>query len=78
MQMNIHVTGVMLSNDTQMTRMLNFHPCFRETVILNNFYKIHDKKCSFLSFSTLAHQELNVTYSEFQIFSALSKHDITI
>ena len=50
--MNIHVTGVMLSNDTQMTPMLNFHPYFRETVILNNFYKIHDEKCSFLSFST--------------------------
>ena len=52
MQMNIHVTGVMLSNDTQMTRMLNFHPNFRETVILNNFCKIHDEKCSLLSFST--------------------------
>ena len=37
----------MLSNDTQMTRMLNFHPYFRETVILNNFYKIRDEKCSF-------------------------------
>ena len=45
--MNIHVTGVMLSNDTQMTRMLNFHQYFSETVILNNFYKIHDEKCSF-------------------------------
>ena len=45
--MNIHVTGVMLSNDTQMTRMLNFNPYFRETVILNNFYKIHDEKYSF-------------------------------
>ena len=28
----------MLLNDTQMTRMLNFHPYFRETVILNIFF----------------------------------------
>ena len=42
----------MLSNDTQITRMLNFHPHFRETVILNIFYKSHDEKCSFLPFST--------------------------
>ena len=37
----------MLSNDTQITPMLNFQPHFRETVILGNFYKIHDEKCSF-------------------------------
>ena len=42
----------MLSNDTQVTSMLNFHAHFRETVIFVNFYKIHDEKCSFLSFST--------------------------
>ena len=46
--MYIHATGVMLSNDTQMIHMLSFHPYFRETVILNNFYKIHDEICSFL------------------------------
>ena len=57
--MNVHVTGVMLSNDTQMTRMLNFHSYFRETVILNNFYIIHDDKCIFCR---LAPQELNVSY----------------
>ena len=49
--MNIRVTGLIVSNDTQITRMINFHPHFRETVILGNFYKIHDEKCSFLSFS---------------------------
>ena len=65
--MNIHVTGVMLSNDTQMTRMLNFHPYFRETVILNNFYKIHDEKCSFCR---SAQQELNVSY-EISIFRSI-------
>ena len=31
---------------------LNFHPHFCETVILSNFYEIHDEKYSFLSFST--------------------------
>ena len=36
------------TNDT----FFNSHPYFSETVILNNFYKIHDEKCSFLSFST--------------------------
>ena len=36
----------------KMALMLNFHPHFRETVILSNFYKINDEKCSFLSFST--------------------------
>ena len=67
MQMNIHVTGVMLSNDTQMTRMLNFHPYFRETVILNNFYKIHAKNAVFCR---LAQQELNVSY-EIRIFRSM-------
>ena len=42
----------MLSNDTQIARILDFYPYFRETWILNNFYKIHDEKCSFLLFST--------------------------
>ena len=52
MNIYIYVTGVMLSKDTQMTRMLNFHPYFRETVILNIFfYKIHDEKCSFFRLS---------------------------
>ena len=37
----------MLSNDTQMTPTLNFHSYFRETVILKNFYKIHDEKMQF-------------------------------
>ena len=50
--MNVRVTGVILSNDTQITRKLNFHPHFCETVILGNFYEIHDEKYSFLSFST--------------------------
>ena len=50
----------MLSNDTQVTPMLNFHPHFRETVILGNFYKIHDENCSF--FCRLAKQELKVSY----------------
>ena len=45
--MNIHVTGVILSNDTQVTRILNFHPHFRKTVISENFYQILDEKCSF-------------------------------
>ena len=49
----------MLSNDTQVTRMLNFHPYFRETVILGNFYKIHDEKCIFCR---LGQQELKVSY----------------
>ena len=43
----LHVTGFMLSNYTQITRMFNFHPHFRETVILGNFYKIHDEKMQF-------------------------------
>ena len=47
----------MLSNDTQNTRMLHFHPHFRETVILGNFYKIHDGKCSFCR---LAQQEYHM------------------
>ena len=34
----------MLSNDTQITPILKFHPYFRETVILSNFYKIIDDK----------------------------------
>ena len=42
----------MLSYDIPVTRMINFHPHFRETMILGIFYKIHNEKCSFLSFST--------------------------
>ena len=38
---------VMLSNETQITCMLNFHPHFCETEILSNFYNIHNDKCSF-------------------------------
>ena len=49
----------MLSNDTQITRMLNFHSHFREIVILGNFYKIDAWKCSFCR---LAQQELKVSY----------------
>ena len=47
----------MLSNDTQITRMLNFHPHFRETVILGIFYKIHGENAVFCR---LAQQELKV------------------
>ena len=50
--MNIHVTGVILWNDRQITRILNFYPHFCKTVISRNVYQIHDDKCSFLSFST--------------------------
>ena len=39
--------------------MLNFHPHFRETVILSNFYKIRDEK---YSFCRLAQQELAALY----------------
>ena len=52
MQLNIYVTGVLLSNGTQITRMFNFHPRFCETMILSNFYIIDDEKSSFLPFST--------------------------
>ena len=60
MQMNIHVTGVILSNDLQITCILNFHPHFRKTVISINFYEIRDAKCS--CFCRLVQQELNVSY----------------
>ena len=35
--MNIHVTGLIISNDTQVTRILNFHQHFRKTVISGIF-----------------------------------------
>ena len=38
---------LMLSNDTQNTPILNFHPYFRETVILSNFYKNQWRKMQF-------------------------------
>ena len=41
-----------LSSDTQITHLFNNHQHFSETVILSNFYKIHDEKYSFLPFST--------------------------
>ena len=37
----------MLLNDTQIAHISNFHPYFRETMILSNFYKIHDEKYIF-------------------------------
>ena len=49
----------MFSNDTQITRMFNFHAHFRETVILGNFYEIRDEKCIFCR---LAQQELKVSH----------------
>ena len=55
--MKIHIIGMMLSNDTQIMYISNFHPHFRETAILSIlFYKIHDEKCSFLLFSTARFQ----------------------
>ena len=42
--MNIHVTGLMLSNVTRITHTLKFHPHFPEAVILTNFYEIHEAK----------------------------------
>ena len=39
-----------LSNDPQFTHVLNFHPHFRETVILSNLYKIHDEKYGSFAF----------------------------
>ena len=45
--------GVMLSNDTQITHMLNFHPRFHETVILSIFIKFMTKNAVFLSFSAI-------------------------
>ena len=59
MQMNIYDAGLILSNETQMTRILNFHPHFRATVIWRIFYKIYDEKCSSCR---LVQQGLNVTY----------------
>ena len=47
MEMNVHVTGVILLNDTQITHILNFHPHFRETVILGIFCQIDNEMCSF-------------------------------
>ena len=38
---------VMLSIDTQITRILNFHPHYRETVILSNFYEFITKNAVF-------------------------------
>ena len=58
---------VMLLNYTQITRMFNFHPHFRETVILSNFYDIHDENAVFCH---LAQQELNVSY-ETSIFRSM-------
>ena len=52
--MNIHVTGGILSNDTQITRISNFHPRFKKTVIsgffLSNSWR--KKAVFFSSFST--------------------------
>ena len=59
---------VMLSNDTQTTRILNFHPHFRETVILSNFYKFMTKNAGF--FYRLAQQELKVSH-EICIFRSM-------
>ena len=42
----------MLLNDTQIAHISSFHPYCRETVILSNFYKIHDEKYIFLLFGT--------------------------
>ena len=58
----------MLSNDTHITRILNFHPYFRETVILSNFIKFMAKNAVFCC---LAQQELNVSY-ETSIFGQCS------
>ena len=49
--MNKHVTGVILLNDTQIPHVLNFHLHFRETVISNNIYKIHDENAGFFKWS---------------------------
>ena len=36
-----------MSNDTQITRLSNFHQHFPKTAISRNFYKIRDEKCSY-------------------------------
>ena len=63
----------MLFNDTQIAHIFNFHPYCHETVILSNFYKIHDEKYSFLLFGT---KELNISYenSIFQSMFILPKY----
>ena len=59
MQMNIHATGFIMSNDTQITPILNFHQHFRKIVITKNAV-----------FCRLVQQELNVSY-ETSIFRSM-------
>ena len=56
----------MLSNDTQITRMLKFHPHFGEVVILGNFIKLMTKNAVFCR---LAQQELKVSYETSIVWS---------
>ena len=51
-QLNLCYMGNVVKWHTNNDTYVKFPSVFRETVILNNFYKIHDEKCSFLSFST--------------------------
>ena len=66
MQINMHITGVILSNDTQITGILNFRPYFRKT-ISRNFDQIHDENANLCR---LVQQELNVSY-ETSIFRSM-------
>ena len=67
MQMNIHVTGLIMSNDTQNTHILNFHQHFRKIVISRNYIKFITKNAVFCR---LIQQEFNVSY-ETSIFRSM-------
>ena len=58
-KMNTHVTEDILLNNTGIIHKLNFHPHFREIVILSNLYKSRDKNAAFFR---LVQQEINVAY----------------
>ena len=68
--MNRHVTG-RYGQMTHKLHVLNFHPHFREIVVLSIFYKIHDEKCSL---GLLVQEDVNMAYEPSIFWSMFMLH----